>query len=54
MGIVGMRIRDRRDGVEGWIVRTYGDAVYSAVMDDGSVRYFVRRSGVVDVVGREG
>lgn len=38
--IVGVPIRDVRDGVGGWVLRRYG-AAFSALMDDGTVRYYL-------------
>lgn len=50
MSLIGLHIRDLSDGEEGYILRPYGDSVYSALMDNREIRYFQRRPGVVEVV----
>lgn len=47
--ILGVPIRDTTDHVTGWILRTYGPATFSALMDDGTVRYYIRGSGLFAV-----
>ena len=42
--IAGVCIVDCDDGVEGWILRSVGPVVFSALMDDGTVRYYCRGS----------
>jgi len=42
--IVGVPIRDTADHVTGFILRPYGPDLFSALMDDGSVRYYLRGS----------
>ena len=42
--IVGVPIRDTTDLVSGFILRAIGPSVFSALMDDGSVRYYSRGS----------
>lgn len=42
--IAGVSIVDCDDGVKGWIIRSIGPVVFSALMDDGTVRYYCRGS----------
>lgn len=52
-GIVGIRIRDTRDGVEGYILRSYGQA-FSALMKDETVRYYCRGSDQFELSAKSG
>jgi len=42
--IGGVSIRDTTDHVSGYILRSYGPMVFSALFEDGTVRYYRRGS----------
>lgn len=50
MSIVGIEFRDPRDGEEGYILREVGPMVFSALMNNGEVRYYLRKPGQIEVI----